>query len=101
LTRNRLAKQRRGNRGRKQNKRQQQPLPACQHVCFTGTVKDDLARTLNGTDSSPQGKQAARGKQGNQENDDRTSAHKRRDYTTSQAKTLKVLTYCNLKDIHA
>jgi hypothetical protein len=67
-------------------------LPASQHVGFAGTIKDDFARSLNGTDPSPRREQAARGKQGNQKNDDRASAHKRRDYTTSSYESL--LRFC-------
>jgi hypothetical protein len=90
LIRNRLPKQGRSNRGRKQNQRQCKPLPAGQRVGPASTVKNDRPRPLKRTDSSPSGKQRPGGKHGNQKNNDHFVAHRRRDYTTSYTETLKV-----------
>ncbi len=89
--RNRFSKQSGCHRGGKQNQRQRQPLPACQRVRLTRAVKDNFTRLLKGADSGPRSEQSARRQQCNHENDDRASVHKRRDYTTSCAETLKVL----------
>jgi hypothetical protein len=87
LIRNRLTEQSRGDHGRKQNNRQQEPFPACQHVRFPGTIKDNFPGALNGPDPGLRGKQPTQRKQGDEKGNDRANAHKRRDYTTSPAET--------------
>jgi hypothetical protein len=66
-------------------------LPARHHIGIAGTIKDNLARLLDGTDPGPASKQRACRQKGNKQYDDRFSAHKRRDYTTSQVETLKLV----------
>jgi hypothetical protein len=52
-------------------------LPASQHIGTTGTIKDNLARLLDGTDACPPGKQSACREQGNEKDYDHFNAHKR------------------------
>jgi hypothetical protein len=52
-------------------------LPASQHIGPAGTIKDNLARLLDGTDPCPPGKQSACREEGNQQDYDHFNAHKR------------------------